>query len=120
MLPLTNKAPQLLCLLKRLPIRAVEPGQLGGCPEHEDIDPLIRRSIVTQSPGDPAGGMLCIPGLEPRPYASLKLGDDLLSHTGVNVNSLGDGAGVVVMIRSSVCVSGYKPPLKKLLRRRRR
>lgn len=91
MLAFLDVAAQLLRLLKGQPERGHKALKLGRCPQHENVDSLVGLAIVPQRSRDASGGVLGVPGLEPRPCASLKLFNDAIGDASVNVNAGGLG-----------------------------
>lgn len=84
-LALADMAAQFLRLLESHPNRGAVALFLGFHPQHEDIDAGIGHAVMPQGPGDLPGGVVGVPRLEPRPHAALKVGDDFLGDSAVNV-----------------------------------
>jgi hypothetical protein len=93
-LALPDMRAQFLRLAESHPDRTDEALQFGFAPQHQHIDALVRLPVATQGPGDPPGGMLGIPRLEPRADAAFEVGNDLVGDARVNVSACCGGAHV--------------------------
>src|SRR6476620_7574298 len=61
---------------------------LDSCaPQHDDIDAAIRYAVAAQGLCDPAGRMVCIPGLEPGTNPFLQLRHNYICDLLVNIGS---------------------------------
>jgi len=65
--------------------------RISGRPQHDDIDALLRDTVMTQRAGDPAGGMVGVPRLVPWADALLQVGDNLAGDAAVNVTDFAHG-----------------------------
>ena len=73
-LALLHLRAQFLRLPVGHPDRADEALKLGLAPQHQHVDALVGLTVGAQRPGDPPGGMLGIPRLEPRPDSAFEIG----------------------------------------------
>src|ERR1700685_786660 len=79
-LSLLDMAAEFLRLPEGHPDRASVTGDFSRGPKLQDVDSLVGLSVVPQRPGDPAGGVLGIPGLHPRADTLFKLLDDAIGY----------------------------------------
>ena len=84
-LALAHLGAKFLRLLVGHPDRAGETAGHRFSPEHQDIDAAIRLAVVAEWPGDAAGGMFGVPGLEPRADALFQLFDNAAGNPRVEV-----------------------------------
>ncbi len=92
MLALSDVSAQFVRLFERHPDRGDV--TLGGRfhPQHQDIHPGIGLAVMTQGAADPPGGVFGVPRPQPRPHALLKVGNNFLGDSGVNVRVHGENS----------------------------
>lgn len=106
MFPFLDVSAEFFRLLEGQPEGRHKPRFLSRGPEHQDIDPLVRRAVVPKRAGNASGSMLTIPRLEPGADPVRKLFNDGIGHAGVNVSpGLGRGHAKVSPLEMNLSVS---------------
>ena len=82
----------------------------GGRPEQEDVPPPVGLAIGPKRPGNPAGGVLGVPGLHPRSDAPLQVRDDLVRDAGIDILAAGRARGRRRLAERVRCTSTLDPP----------
>ena len=90
MLALPDVRAQLLRLFERHPDRGGVALGRRLHPQHQDVDPGIRLAVMAQGAADLPGGVFSVPRPQPRPHALLKVSNNLLGDSGVNVRVHGE------------------------------
>ena len=80
-------AAEFLCLLEGKPNGASVTGDFGGGPKLQDVDSLVGLAVVPQGAGNPADGVLGVPGLHPGADALFELLDNAIGDAGIDVNA---------------------------------